>query len=89
VPPNRFSATALECYLKHAGFAMHRAYRGQFAKVLDVINDEFLPTLEAKDDADSRPVVSRTRTYLHERVFLKPPEGKEMPITDTSSSTRI
>ena len=89
VPPNRFSATALESFLKHAGFAMHGAYRGQFGKVLDVVHREFLPALEAKDDADSRPVVSRTRTYLNERGFLKPPDGREMAVTDTSSSTRI
>ena len=89
VPPNRFSATALESYLKHAGYAMHAAYRGQFGKVLDVIHREFLPALEAKDDADCRPVVSRMRTYLNERAFMKPPEGREMPVTDTSSVTRI
>ena len=68
---------------------MHGAYRGQFGKVLDVVHREFLPALEAKDDADSRPVVSRTRTYLNERGFLKPPDGREMAVTDTSSSTRI
>jgi nucleoporin GLE1 len=35
------------------------------------------------------PVVSRTRTYLNERAFMKPPEGRDMPVTDTSSTTRI
>ena len=89
VPPNRFSATALEAFLKHAGFAMHAAYGRQFGKLLDVVDREFLPSLEAKDDADARPVVSRTRTYLNERGFLNPPEGREMPVTDTSSTTRL
>ena len=89
VPPNRFSATALESFTKHAGFALWSAYGAQFGKILDVIAGEFLPTLEAKDDADSRPVVSRMRTYLNERRFLKPPEGRAMPNTDTSSNTRL
>ena len=89
VPPNRFSATALEAFLKHAGFAMHAAYGRQFGKLLDAVDREFLPSLEAKDDADARPVVSRTRTYLNERGFLNPPEGREMPVTDTSSTTRL
>ena len=89
VPPNRFSATALEAFLKHAGFAMHAAYGRQFGKLLDVVDREFLPSLEAKDDGDARPVVSRTRTYLNERGFLKSPEGREMPVTDTSSTTRL
>ena len=89
VPPNRFSATALEAFLKHAGFAMHAAYGRQFGKLLDAVGSAFLPSLEAKDDADARPVVSRTRTYLNERGFLNPPEGREMPVTDTSSTTRL
>ena len=89
VPPNRFSATALESFMKHAGFALWSAYGAQFGKILDVVDREFLPTLEAKDDADSRPVVSRMRTYLNERGFLKAPEGREMPNTDTSSNTRL
>jgi len=89
VPPNRFSATALESFTKHAGFALWSAYGAQFGKILDVVDREFLPTLEAKDDADSRPVVSRMRTYLNERGFLRAPEGREMPNTDTSSNTRL
>ena len=75
VPPNRFSATALEAFLKHAGFAMHAAYGRQFGKLLDAVDREFLPSLEAKDDADARPVARRTRTYLNERGFLNPPRG--------------
>ena len=82
-------ATALESFTKHAGFALWSAYGAQFGKILDVIAGEFLPTLEAKDDADSRPVVSRMRTYLNERGFLNPPEGRAMPNTDTSSNTRL
>jgi nucleoporin GLE1 len=89
VPPNRFSATALEAFLKHAGFAMHRAYGVQFGKMLDVVFSSFLPELVEKDDPDARPVVNRTLTYLNERGFLKSPEGKDMPLTDTSSTTRI
>jgi nucleoporin GLE1 len=89
VPPNRFSATALEAFLKHAGFAMHAAYGRQFGKMLDVVNDFFLPELRRKDDPDVRPVVNRAATYLNERAFLKAPEGREMPVTDTSSTTRI
>jgi|EP00982_Pelagococcus_subviridis_P003056 nucleoporin GLE1 len=85
----RPSATALESFLKHAGYRMYATYGSQFGKILDVVDQSFLPELEAKsgDDPDVRPVASRTRTYLNERTFLKPPEGREMPNTDTSQNT--
>ena len=89
IPPNRFSATALEAFLKHAGYSMNNAYGKQFHKLLQLIQTEFIPKLIEKDDPDTRPVVNRTVTFLNERTFLKSPEGRDMPLTDTSSSTRI
>ena len=86
VPANRFSATALEAFLKHAGFPMYPAYGRQFGKTLDVIQDRFLPELERGGDADAKPVLNRMRTYLNERSFLVPPEGRDMPLTDTSQN---
>ena len=86
VPANRFSATALEAFLKHAGFAMYAAYGRQFGKTLDVVQDRFLPELERGGDADAKPVLNRMRTYLNERSFLVPPEGRDMPLTDTSQN---
>ena len=86
-PPNRHTAVALDSFLKIAGYRMHQHYRGQFMKVLELVHGEFIPKLDAKDDPDIRPVSSRMKTYLHEHSYAKPPEGREMPMTDTSTTT--
>ena len=86
-PPNRYTAAALDSFLKIAGYRMHAAYRGQFVKILELIHKEFLPKLEAKSDADVRPVSSRVSSYLIERAFEREPDGMRMPATDTSSTT--
>lgn len=86
-PANRHTAVALDSFLKIAGFRMHNEYRGQFIKVLELVHREFLPKLDAKKDADIRPVSSRIATYLQERLYLQSPEGRDMPNTDTSSTT--
>ncbi len=86
-PANRHTAVALDSFLKIAGFRMHNEYRGQFIKVLELVHREFLPKLDAKKDADIRPVSSRIATYLQECLYLQSPEGRDMPNTDTSSTT--
>ena len=65
---------------------MYAAYGRQFGKTLDVVQDRFLPELERGGDADAKPVLNRMRTYLNERSFLVPPEGRDMPLTDTSQN---
>lgn len=42
-----------------AGYRMHVAYRGQFAKLLQYISDQFLPALATSNDPDARAVYTR------------------------------
>ena len=53
------SATALEAFLKAAGFRMHRVYGRQFQKLLGHVDSVFLPDLEKQGDPEARPVMSR------------------------------
>lgn len=42
-----------------AGYRMHVVYRGQFAKLLQYISDQFLPALATSNDPDARAVYTR------------------------------
>ncbi|CAI5500120.1 unnamed protein product [Closterium sp. Naga37s-1] len=88
LPANRASATALEVFLKIAGYRMHLTYRSQFLKLLDVVGNEYRGKLQALNDADVAPVVNRIETYVGVQRYLRPPEGLEMPLHDKSSQLR-
>ncbi|CAI5536677.1 unnamed protein product [Closterium sp. Naga37s-1] len=88
LPANRASATALEVFLKIAGYRMHLTYRSQFLKLLDVVGNEYRGKLQALNDADVAPVVNRIETYIGVQRYLRPPEGLEMPLHDKSSQLR-
>ncbi|GJP41085.1 hypothetical protein CLOM_g723 [Closterium sp. NIES-68] len=88
LPANRASATALEVFLKIAGYRMHLTYRSQFLKLLDVVGNEYRGKLQALNDPDVSPVVNRIETYVGVQRYLKPPEGLEMPLHDKSSQLR-
>lgn len=88
LPANRATAAALDAFLKVAGFRLAATYRGQFAKLLGVVEREFLPALSSCADPDARAVYTRLQTYLCTRQFLRPPEGRNMPRHDASSYDR-
>ncbi|KAI7837388.1 hypothetical protein COHA_008755 [Chlorella ohadii] len=88
LPANRVTATAVDAVLKVAGYRMHVVYRGQFAKLLQYISDQFLPALATSNDPDARAVYTRIQTYLKTRQFSSPPEGRDMPQFDSSSYDR-
>ncbi|KAL4440598.1 hypothetical protein ABPG75_003599 [Micractinium tetrahymenae] len=88
LPTNRITATAVDAVLKVAGFRMHLAYRGQFSKLLQYIDREFLPALGTSNDPDARAVYTRIQTFLRTSQFTKPPEGRDMPQFDASSYDR-
>ena len=46
LPATRLTATALEAFLRVAGFALWRAYRGQFVKLLQLVDQSFLAALQ-------------------------------------------
>jgi nucleoporin GLE1 len=71
IPPNRFSATALEAFLKHAGFAMNAAYGKQFHKLLRLVQSDFIPKLVEKGTSPGipnhtrQPLTSQSRLFAH------------------------
>ena len=52
------------------------------------VDRDFLGDLAKAADPDSRAVLTRIQTYLKAGRFRSPPEGREMPQTDTSSYDR-
>jgi GLE1-like protein len=46
LPATRLTATALEAFLRVAGYALFRAYRGQFVKLLQLVDQSFLAALQ-------------------------------------------
>jgi nucleoporin GLE1 len=46
LPATRLTATALEAFLRVAGYALYRAYRGQFVKLLQLVDQSFLAALQ-------------------------------------------
>ncbi len=84
LPASRLSATALEAFLKAAGFRLNAAFGRQFHKLLTYIDSVFMPDLAKQGDPDARAVHSRLRSYMHDRQFLKEPEGRRMPVSDLS-----
>jgi hypothetical protein len=47
------------CLMQIAGYRMHQAYRGQFTKLLQYIDAQFLPALGTSNDSDARAVYTR------------------------------
>jgi nucleoporin GLE1 len=86
-PPGRDTGTALEAFLSMAGWRLHSAYGRQFLKVLGAVHTHYLPKLDAQPDAETRPVAVRLRVCVEGGAHLRPPEGRNMPLTDKSSTT--
>ena len=87
-PAGRDTGTALEAFLSMASWRLNGAYGRQFHKVLGAIHTHYLPKLDAQADAGIRPVAVRLRLAVEGGGHLSPPEGRDMPVTDLSSSTR-
>jgi nucleoporin GLE1 len=88
IPSNRSTASALEAFLKMAGFRLYQVYPKPFMKVMQTMVSEFIVNLKSAGDPDSRAVVTRLETYLHHQKYLVEPEGRKMPATDISSSMK-
>ena len=80
------TATALEAFLKAAGFQMRSVYGRQFRKLIVHIDTVFLSELEKQGDPEARPVYSRLRTYMHGGGFQEEPELRRMPFSDESTA---
>ncbi|XP_022151744.1 protein GLE1 isoform X2 [Momordica charantia] len=80
VPPNIYTATALNAFLQTAGFALFRKYKSQFRKLLNIISDNFLSALKvkSKENQGLKQVVLMIESYLEDRKFLQEPEGRSL-----------
>lgn len=58
-----------------AGYGLFRKYKSQFAKILNVIRENYLGALKARDDPDLNPVIAEIQSYV-EGKFLQVPEGR-------------
>ena len=88
LPPNRVTAAALDAFLKVTGYKLYAVYKGQFMKLLKLVEGYFLGELMQSNDPDARAVFTRLQIYFKTRQFQKPPEGREMPQFDSSSYDR-
>ncbi|KAL3692585.1 hypothetical protein R1sor_006236 [Riccia sorocarpa] len=88
IPANRLSASALESFLKIAGFRLYKTYPEPFRKLMNVVISDYLVSLKNNDDVDARAVVNRLETYLQTAQFANSPEGRIMPVRDLSSALR-
>uniref|UniRef100_A0A1D1XNS0 mRNA export factor GLE1 n=1 Tax=Anthurium amnicola TaxID=1678845 RepID=A0A1D1XNS0_9ARAE len=84
LPANKFTAVALEAFLKMAGFALFQKYRAQFNKMLNIISNKFLPALKAKGNADVYMIISKLETYLEKKLYLKEPNGRRLEVSLSS-----
>lgn len=87
LPPNRYTAVALEAFLEMAGFALHRKYKSQFRKILNTISREFLHKLKARGDPNASSKLSRLEAYIGSQTFLQQPKGwrlQDVLLSETS-----
>ncbi|KAK9822710.1 hypothetical protein WJX81_005965 [Elliptochloris bilobata] len=88
LPANRSTATALDAFLKAAGYRMAAAYGRQFMKLLQVLDSAFMADLSRQADPDAKAVHSRLATYLRSAAWRQEPEGRALPQSDSSSYDR-
>lgn len=74
-PANLYTAAALQAFLEMAGFALHKRYKTQFRKLLDIIAKDFLPALKDRGDAKLIKVIVNLQSYIESNQFLNEPEG--------------
>ncbi|XP_006340115.1 protein GLE1 [Solanum tuberosum] len=74
-PANLYTAAALQAFLEMAGFALHKRYKTQFRKLLDIIARDFLTALKDRGDAKLIKVIVSLRSYIESNQFLNEPEG--------------
>ncbi|XP_049350303.1 mRNA export factor GLE1 isoform X1 [Solanum verrucosum] len=74
-PANLYTAAALQAFLEMAGFALHKRYKTQFRKLLDIIARDFLTALKDRGDAKLVKVIVSLRSYIESNQFLNEPEG--------------
>ncbi|KAK1578931.1 hypothetical protein Q3G72_034255 [Acer saccharum] len=86
LPANTYTATALNAFLQMAGYALYRKFKSQFGKMLNIITDNFLNALRAREDQELKPVIAEIQCYIEDRKFLEEPEGRTLQAALLSST---
>ncbi|KAK2636620.1 hypothetical protein Ddye_031412 [Dipteronia dyeriana] len=86
LPANMYTATALNAFLQMAGYALYRKFKSQFGKMLNIITDNFLNALRAREDQELKPVIAEIQCYIEDRKFLEEPEGRTLQAALLSST---
>lgn len=85
LPANRFTAVALNSFLRMAGYALFKKYKSQFRKILNIVSDNFLNALNARKDPTLNSVIAEIQSYIEDSKFLEEPEGRSLETSLLSS----
>uniref|UniRef100_A0A7N0UIT3 mRNA export factor GLE1 n=1 Tax=Kalanchoe fedtschenkoi TaxID=63787 RepID=A0A7N0UIT3_KALFE len=75
LPASKYTAVALESFLTIAGFALCKKYKAQFIKLLDVISQHFLKSLEKQAEPGTSCYIANITAYIEGKAFMKEPKG--------------
>ncbi|XP_024023883.1 protein GLE1 [Morus notabilis] len=85
LPANRFTAVALNAFLRMAGYALFKKYKSQFRKILNIVSENFLNALKARKDSTLNSVIAKIQSYIEDNKFLQEPEGRSLETSLLSS----
>ena len=88
VPVSVASSTAIESFLRIAGYGLYCSFRRQFEKLMQCVASEVLPKMRSFDDKEHAAVISRLEQYISEKRYTTPPDGSDMPDRDSSQEIR-
>lgn len=71
-----------------AGYRLFREYPKPFMMMMEVIVNEYIPSLKKQNDGDAIAVVRRLETFLLMQEFRNEPEGRKMVFTDASTALK-
>ncbi|MED6198527.1 hypothetical protein PIB30_067182 [Stylosanthes scabra] len=87
LPANQYTAVSLNAFLQMAGFALHRRYKSQFVKLLNVVSQNFLVDLKARQIPELTRTLLEIETYIKDKKFLEEPEGRRLEANLLSSKS--
>ena len=88
VPVSVASSTAIESFLRIAGYGLYCSFRRQFEKLMQCISAEVLPKMRSFHDKEHAAVISRLEQFISEKRYTSPPDGSDMPERDSSQEIR-
>ena len=83
----QYTAVSLNAFLQMAGFALFRRYKSQFVKLLNIISQNFLVDLKARQIPELTRTLLEIETYIKDKKFLEEPEGRRLEANLLSSKS--